>query len=77
MGANKAYPTKSNNRLIIGESDEFKRLRHAIAKALAIASERSPLSAGWLEALPRAIREATLSTTRLLIHLTRGELKLT
>jgi hypothetical protein len=33
MGANKTYQQKSSNRVIIGESHEFRRLRHAIEKA--------------------------------------------
>jgi hypothetical protein len=66
MGANKTYQTKSNNRLIIGESDEFKRLRHAVTKAhddreRAIRNVCRLYGVNRLDALPSAIRVATLA----------------
>jgi hypothetical protein len=33
MGANKTYQQRAGNSVIIGESHEFRRLRHAIEKA--------------------------------------------
>jgi hypothetical protein len=33
MGANKTYQQRADNRIIVGDSDEFKRLRHAVEKA--------------------------------------------
>jgi hypothetical protein len=33
MGANKTYQQRSDNRVIVGDSHEFKRLCHAIGKA--------------------------------------------
>jgi hypothetical protein len=39
MGANKTYSKKATGAWTLGESDEFKRLRHAVEKA-ASASNR-------------------------------------
>ena len=66
MGANKTYQQKANNRIIIGESDEFKRLRHAAAKAhgdreRAIRNVCRLYGVNRLDALPGAIRTATLA----------------
>ena len=66
MGANKTYQQKANNSIIIGESDEFKRLRHAVAKAhgdreRAIRNVCRLYGVSRLELLPSAIRAATLA----------------
>ena len=66
MGANKIYQQKANNSIIIGESDEFKRLRHAVAKAdgdreRAIRNVCRLYGVNRLDALPSAIRAATLA----------------
>ena len=66
MGANKTYQQKANHRIIVGESDEFKRLRHAVEKAhgdreRAIRNVCRLYGVSRLELLPSAIREATLA----------------
>jgi len=66
VGANKIYQQKANNSIIIGESDEFKRLRHAVAKAdgdreRAIRNVCRLYGVNRLDALPSAIRAATLA----------------
>jgi hypothetical protein len=66
MGANKTYQQRSDNRVIVGESDEFKRLRHAVAKAhgdreRAIRNVCRLYGVNRLNALPSAIRAATLA----------------
>jgi len=66
MGANKTYQQKANHRIIVGESDEFKRLRHAVEKAhgdreRAIRNVCRLYGVNRIEALPAAIREATLA----------------
>jgi hypothetical protein len=33
MGSNKTFKQKYGNRVVLGESDEFRRLRHAVEKA--------------------------------------------
>jgi hypothetical protein len=66
MGANKTYQQRSDNRVIVGESNEFKRLRHAIEKAhgdreRAIKFVCRLYHIRSLDALPGAIRAATLA----------------
>ena len=66
VGANKTYQSKKDNRIIVGESDEFKRLRHAIAKAhgdreRAIRNVCHLYGVSRPELLPGAIRAATLA----------------
>jgi len=66
MGANKTYQQKANHSIIVGESDEFKRLRHAVEKAhgdreRAIRNVCRLYGVNRLDALPGAIREATLA----------------
>jgi hypothetical protein len=66
MGANKTYQQKGDRGRIVGESDEFKRLRHAIDKAegdrdRAIRNVCRLYGVGKLDALPGAIRAATLA----------------
>jgi hypothetical protein len=65
MGANKTYQRKANHSIIVGESDEFKRLRHAVEKAhgdreRAIRNVCRLYGVSRLELLPSAIRAATL-----------------
>jgi hypothetical protein len=33
MGSNKTFKQKHGNRVVLGESSEFRRLRHAVEKA--------------------------------------------
>ena len=66
MGANKTYQSTSDNRIIVGESDEYKRLRHAVEKAhgdreRAIRNVCRLYGVSRLELLPSAIRAATLA----------------
>ena len=68
MGANKTYQQKGDkgrNRMV-GESDEFRRLRHAVEKAhgdreRAIRNVCRLYGVSRLELLPSAIRAATLA----------------
>jgi len=65
-GANKTYQRKKDSRIIVGESDEFKRLRHAVAKAHldrepAIRNVCRLYGVSRLELLPSAIRAAMLA----------------
>jgi hypothetical protein len=64
MGANKTYQQKGDRGRMLGESDEFKRLRHAIEKAAgdrdrAIKNVCRLYCVGNLDMLPSAIRAAT------------------
>jgi hypothetical protein len=65
MGANKTYQQKGDKgrSRIVGESDEFRRLRHAVEKAhgdreRAIRNVCRLHAVGRLELLPSAIRAA-------------------
>jgi len=66
MGANKTYQQKGDRGRMLGESDEFKRLRHAIEKAN---GDREPAitfvcrlyHVRTLDTLPGVIRAATLA----------------
>jgi hypothetical protein len=66
MGANKTYQQKGDRGRILGESEEFKRLRHAIDKAQGD-RERATRNVcrlygvGKLEALPVAVRATALA----------------
>jgi hypothetical protein len=66
MGANKTYQKKGDRGRMLSESDEFRRLRHAIEKARGD-RERSITfvcrlyQVCTLDALPGAIRAATLA----------------
>jgi hypothetical protein len=66
MGANKTYQQKGNRGRMLGESDEFRRLHHAIEKAhgdreRAITFVCRLYHVRTLDALPGAIRAATLA----------------
>jgi hypothetical protein len=66
MGANKTYQQKANNSIIVGESHEFKRLRHAVEKAhgdceRALRNVCRLYGVSRVELLPSAIRAATLA----------------
>lgn len=61
MGANKTYQQKSSNRVIVGESHEFRRLRHAIEKVhgdreRAVRNVCRLYGVKMLDALPPGIR---------------------
>jgi hypothetical protein len=68
VGANKTYQQKGDKgrSRMVGESDEFRRLRHAVAKAhgdreRAIRNVCRLYGVSRLELLPSAIRAATLA----------------
>ena len=66
MGANKTFKQKHGNRVVLGESPEFRRLRHAVEKAAgdrerAIKNVCRLYGVKAVEALPGAIRAATLA----------------
>jgi hypothetical protein len=68
VSANKTYQQKGDKgrSRMVGESDEFKRLRHAVEKAhgdreRAIRNVCRLYGVSRLELLPTAIREATLA----------------
>jgi hypothetical protein len=68
VGANKTYQQKGDKgrSRMIGESDEFRRLRHAVEKAQgdrerAIRNVCRLYGVNRLDALPGAIREPTLA----------------
>jgi hypothetical protein len=61
MGANKTFQQKHGNRIVLGDSDEFRRLRHAVEKAAgdrerAIRYVCRLYSVNRLDALPPGIR---------------------
>jgi hypothetical protein len=66
MGSNKTFQQKHDNRVVLGESSEFRRLRHAVEKA---AGDRERVirnvcrvyGVKTIDALPRAIRAAALA----------------
>ena len=66
MGANKTYQQKGDRGRMLGESDEYRRLRHAVEKAHGN-RERAILfvcclyHVRALDALPGAIRAAMLA----------------
>jgi hypothetical protein len=66
MGANKTYQQRAGNRVIIGESHEFRRLRHAVAKAAgdrerAIKNVLRLYGVKTLDALPPGIQATALA----------------
>ena len=66
MGANKTYQQKGDRARMLGESDEFKRLRHAVEKAAgdrerAIRNVCRLYTVNRFDALPGAIRTAMLA----------------
>jgi hypothetical protein len=66
MGANKTFQQKGDRGRVLGESDEFRKLHHAIEKAhgdrdRAIRNVCRLYGVRTLDALPGAIRAATLA----------------
>jgi hypothetical protein len=66
MGANKTYQQKGDRGRMLGESDEFRRLRHAVEKAAgdrerAIRNVCHLYTVNRFDALPGAIRTAMLA----------------
>jgi hypothetical protein len=66
MGSNKTFQQKGDRGRVLGESDEFKRLRRAVDKAnggreRAIRNVCRLYGVNRLEALPGAIRAAALA----------------
>ena len=66
MGANKTYQQKGDRGRMLGESVEFRKLRHAIEKAegdrdRAIRNVCRLYGVKTVDALPGAIRAATLA----------------
>ncbi len=66
MGANKTYQQKGDRGGMLGESDEFRRLRHAVEKAAgdrdrAIRNVCRLYTVNRFDALPGAIRSAILA----------------
>ena len=65
MSANKTYQQKGDRGRMLGESDEFRKLRHAVEKARgdrdrAIRNVCRLYGVKAVEALPGAVRAATL-----------------
>jgi hypothetical protein len=48
MGANKTFQQKGDRGRMLGESDGFRRLRHAVEKAHGIAKEPSATSTAFM-----------------------------
>ena len=66
MGSNKTFQQKHDNRVVLGESSEFRRLRHAVEKAAgdrerAIRNVCRLYGVKAIDVLPRAIRAAALA----------------
>jgi hypothetical protein len=66
MGSNKTFQQKGDGGRMLGESDEFRRLRHAVEKAAgnrerAIRNVCRPYGVNGLDALPRGIRATALA----------------
>jgi hypothetical protein len=66
MGSNKTFQQKGDRGRILGESDGFRKLRHAVEKAhgdreVAIRNVCRLYGVKTLDALPGAIRAATLA----------------
>jgi hypothetical protein len=66
MGANKTFQQKGDRGRILGESDGFRKLRHAVDKAhgdrdQAIRNVCRLYGVKAIDALPSAIRAATLA----------------
>jgi hypothetical protein len=65
MGSNKTFQQKHGEHVVLGESSEFRRLRHAVEKAAgdrerAIRNVCRLYGVKTLDGLPVAIRAATL-----------------
>jgi hypothetical protein len=66
MGSNKTYQQKGDRGRVLGESDEFRRLRHAVEKAAgdrerAIRNVCRLYTVNRFDALPGTIRTAMLA----------------
>jgi hypothetical protein len=66
MGSNKTFQQKHGNRVVLGESDEFRHLRRAVEKAAgdrerAIRNVCRLYGVNRLDALPNSIRAAALA----------------
>ena len=66
MGSNKTFQQKHGEHVVLGESSEFRRLRHVVEKAAgdrerAIRNVCRLYGVKTLDALPGAIRAATLA----------------
>ena len=66
MGSNKTFQQKHDNRVVLGDSPEFRRLRHAVQKAqtdrqCAIRNVCRLYGVNRLDALSGAIRGAVLA----------------
>jgi hypothetical protein len=66
MGANKTFQQKHGNRVVLGESAEFRRVRHAVEKAAgdresAIRNVCRPYGVKTLDALLPGIRVTALA----------------
>lgn len=66
MGSNKTFQQKHDNSVMLGDSPEFRRLRHAVDKATgdrerAIRNVCRLYSVRALDALPPGIRAAALA----------------
>ena len=66
MGSNRTFQQKHDNRVVLGESSEFRRRRHAVEKAAsdreyAIRNVCLLYGVKTLDALPGVIRAATLA----------------
>jgi hypothetical protein len=66
MGSNKTFQQKHGEHVVLGESSEFRRLRHAVDKAAgdrerAVRNVCRLYGVKTLDALPGAIRAATLA----------------
>jgi hypothetical protein len=69
MGSNKTYQQKGDRGRMLGESSEFRRLRHAVEKAAgdrerAIRNVCRLYGVNRLDALPPGIRATTLALLR-------------
>lgn len=66
MGSNKTFQQKHGSRVVLGESAEFRRLRHAVEKATgdrerAIKNVCRLYGVNRLDALPPGIRATALA----------------
>jgi hypothetical protein len=65
MGSNKTFQQKHGNRVVLGESAEFRRLRHAVGKAdnreRAIKNVCRLYGVNRLDVLPPGIRATSLA----------------
>ena len=66
MGSNKTFQQKGDRGRVLGESDEFRKLHHAVEKAQgdrdrAIRNVCRLYGVNAIDALPGAIRAATLA----------------